>query len=147
MKTKREVLESIGENEGCHIPSCSDCPYSSINTGIEFSCIVGRLTGIGARAILRMFPEKETRLICVDDFPPYIKKYVEELEVNSFRIYRKNKQLEEENRTLKEENEQFIAQIKKIKEAWIDYQMVKDDDPDFHKYVNKIILGKWEFER
>lgn len=34
--------------------------------------------------------------------------------------------------------------IDKIKEAWIDYQMVKDDDPDFHKYVNKIILGKWE---
>lgn len=37
--------------------------------------------------------------------------------------------------------------IDKIKEVWIDYQMVKDDDPDFHKYVNKIILGKWEFER
>lgn len=37
--------------------------------------------------------------------------------------------------------------IDKIKEAWIDYQMVKDDDPDFHKYVNNIILGKWEFEQ
>lgn len=32
--------------------------------------------------------------------------------------------------------------IDKIKEAWIDYQMVKDDDLDFHKYVNMVILGK-----
>lgn len=34
------------------------------------------------------------------------------------------------------------SHIDKIKEAWIDYQMVKDVDPDFHKYVNYIILGK-----
>lgn len=141
MKTKREVLEEITKKGHCIDIMCEECPYNPSSY-----CAI-RLRKIGAMAILRMFPEKKKQLICVDDFPPYIKKYVEELEVNSFRIYRKNKQLEEENRTLKEEKEQFIAQIKKIKEAWIDYQMVKDDDPDFHKYVNKIILGKWEFER
>lgn len=35
--------------------------------------------------------------------------------------------------------------IDKTEEAWIDYQMVKDVDPDMEKYVNKIILGKWDF--
>jgi hypothetical protein len=37
--------------------------------------------------------------------------------------------------------------IDEIKEAWIDYQMVKDVDPTMESYVNMMILGKYEFER
>lgn len=56
MKSKREVLEIIAKYKGCSL-SCYDCPYSKLNTGKE-TCIVKKLRGIGAMAILRMFPKE-----------------------------------------------------------------------------------------
>lgn len=53
-----------------------------------------------------------------------------------------NEQLAKKVSDLQSDLSKAKSQIDKIKEAWIDYQMVKDVDPDFHKYVNNIILGK-----
>lgn len=52
------------------------------------------------------------------------------------------KQLAKRISELQSDLSKVKSQIDKIKEAWIDYQMVKDDDPDFSKYINNIILGK-----
>lgn len=53
-----------------------------------------------------------------------------------------NEQLAKKVSELQSDLSKAKSQIDKIKEVWIDYQMVKDDDLDFHKYVNNIILGK-----
>ena len=46
--------------------------------------------------------------------------------------------------SLLNENERLKQQLEEIKTAWVDYQMVKDDDPDFHKYVDCVIFGSQE---
>ena len=57
MKTKREVLKVIAENGYCRNIPCSECPYDKKSCP-KYHDLHTRLIKIGAKALLRMFPEK-----------------------------------------------------------------------------------------
>ena len=58
MKTKREILKSFALNGTCEGISCSLCPYDKTKECTECLLLSDNLIRIGAKAILRMFPEK-----------------------------------------------------------------------------------------
>ena len=57
MKTKREILKTIAEKGNCYDIGCNECPYYFYRC-IAVSTLKDNLARIGAKAILRMFPEK-----------------------------------------------------------------------------------------
>lgn len=63
MKTKREVLEEFATYGDCKHIKCENCSYSMNN---NFDCKLqagARLSQIGAKAILRMFPKKKKPIL------------------------------------------------------------------------------------
>ena len=61
--SKREILEMFAVKGNCDSVSCENCPYFNED---KKACKVNsenRLLKIGAKAILRMFPEKKRAII------------------------------------------------------------------------------------
>lgn len=81
MKTKREVLKLFSQKGFCVKLDCTECPYKGDSCPKYRKELNMRLAKIGAMAILRMFRKKKNRLICVDDFPPYIKSMLKSLKL------------------------------------------------------------------
>lgn len=65
MKTRREMLKRFAQGKGCAGDHCTDCPFYETEKTTNRCLLAGRLTRIGAMAILRMFPEKKKPLLSV----------------------------------------------------------------------------------